>query len=342
MAFYRQLLVLTVPSVAVLFGIYWYRRKRGCANSDPGGNTRSTKTLKEELEEATCSEAKPTPIKCTVSPAKSIAKSAPIDIVANGVHSQRTSPVRLTDKELDYEIEKAKSHKFYDMDHPIQKSRQENIPASERRVKSLPAKATLTHTNINSSYSVKRDINTDCLLNHKVKEETSSPDRKTEHRHSSPMLSTVIPVREVILEEMRKEEATPVLAECPSPKTNSNKSSRKSRKQTKDTKAEKAETTTITALAEGGGEAADGEISSLEMETVEKCSRSVTVKVGDKLDHSVSTDSGAVELETRPVDRDSANHSPADAMLASPCISNFSDNHSEVRSSPYLFALVIY
>lgn len=320
MAFYRQLLVLTVPSVAVLFGIYWYRRKRGCANSDPGGNTRSTKTLKEELEEATSSEAKPSPI-------KSIAKSAPIDIVANGVHSQRTSPVRLTDKELDYEIEKAKSHKFYDMDHPIQKSCQENIPASERRVKSLPAKATLTQSNINASYSVKRDVNTDCLLNHKVKEETSSPDRKTEHRHSSPMLSTVSPVREVIQEEMRKEEATPVLMECPLPKANTNEKlnkSRKSRKQTKET--------TVTEV-----EAADNEISGLE--TVEKCSRGVTVKVEDKLDHSVSTDSGAVELETRPVDRDSANHSPADAMLASPCISNFSDNHSEVSYYFYYYSI---
>lgn len=331
MAFYRQLLVLTVPSVAVLFGIYWYRRKRGCANSDPGGNTRSTKTLKEELEEATSSEAKPSPI----SPTKSIAKSAPIDIVANGVHSQRTSPVRLTDKELDYEIEKAKSHKFYDMDHPIQKSCQENIPASERRVKSLPAKPTLTQNNINTSYSVKRDINTDCLLNHKVKEETSSPGRKTEHRHSSPMLSTVSPVREVIQEELRKEEATSVLMECPSPKTNTNeklnKTSRKSRKQTKETKAEKTDSTVMEV------EAADSEISSLV--SVEKCAHSVTVKVGDKLDHRVSTDSGAVEVETRPVDRDSANHSPADAMLASPCISNFSDNHSEVSTPLFLTSL---
>lgn len=36
------------------------------------------------------------------------------------------------------------------------------------------------------------------------------------------------------------------------------------------------------------------------------------------------------ELQRQSSERDSANHSPADVMLASPSLSSISDNHSEV------------
>lgn len=37
------------------------------------------------------------------------------------------------------------------------------------------------------------------------------------------------------------------------------------------------------------------------------------------------------DLHRQSSERDSANHSPADVMLASPSLSSISDNHSEVR-----------
>lgn len=40
------------------------------------------------------------------------------------------------------------------------------------------------------------------------------------------------------------------------------------------------------------------------------------------------------ELQRQSSDRDSANHSPADVMLASPSLSSISDNHSEVSAMP--------
>ncbi|CAB3242261.1 unnamed protein product [Arctia plantaginis] len=95
----------SVPSIAVLLGIFWFRKKREYAKSDPGGREK-IKSLKEELAEALNAQAEAKRISPLGKAERSIIKSAPIDIIPNGSNSQRSSPLELTDEEVDLEIEK--------------------------------------------------------------------------------------------------------------------------------------------------------------------------------------------------------------------------------------------
>ncbi|CAH2086437.1 unnamed protein product [Euphydryas editha] len=111
----RQLLMWSVPSIAVLLGIFWFKKKREYAKSDPGGRER-IKSLKEELANALNAEAemiKSSPISKIE---RSIIKSAPIDIIPNGSVSQRSSPLEMTDEEIDLEIEKIIKKKSLEKD----------------------------------------------------------------------------------------------------------------------------------------------------------------------------------------------------------------------------------
>lgn len=101
----RQLLMWSVPSIAVLLGIFWFKKKREYAKSDPGGRER-LKTLQEELAEALIAQTEAKKITPLGKSDRSIIKSAPIDIIPLGSNSQRSSPLELTDEEIDMEIEK--------------------------------------------------------------------------------------------------------------------------------------------------------------------------------------------------------------------------------------------
>lgn len=101
----RQLLMWSVPSIAVLLGIFWFRKKREYAKSDPGGREK-LKSLKEELAEVLNAQAEAKRTSPLGKAERSIIKSAPIDIIPNGSNSQRSSPLELTDEEVDLEIEK--------------------------------------------------------------------------------------------------------------------------------------------------------------------------------------------------------------------------------------------
>ncbi|XP_077294459.1 A-kinase anchor protein spoonbill [Arctopsyche grandis] len=216
MAFYRQLLVFTVPSVAVLFGIYWYRRRRGFGNTDPGGNIRNVKTLKQELEEVV-EQAKVNQNHCS-SPTKLIVKSAPIDIIPNGFNSQRSSPIHLTDKELDIEIDKVISQKTSEMEYTHKKNSKENTPPmAEKRPKSLPVETSSSikeqHTKSKVSNSVRQEpvisCLTDQLLNSKLNDENKDAiiNRVTNVVPSTK--SSVSPVKEIIKEEVIVEKSLP-------------------------------------------------------------------------------------------------------------------------------------
>lgn len=110
----RQLLVWTLPTVAVLLSYLWFKKKRIGAQSDPGDNSTSCKedikekSLFEEIKEAE------EPVSAVSSPSKSFSRSlsSPIDIVIPPELRATKTPHRVvSDEELDREIEKIKSMK---------------------------------------------------------------------------------------------------------------------------------------------------------------------------------------------------------------------------------------
>lgn len=385
MAFYRQLLVFTVPSVAVLFGIYWYRCRRGFGKSDPGGNIRNKKTLKQELEEAV--EQAKVNQNHSVSPTKLVVKSSPIDIIPNGMNSQKSSPIHLTDKELDMEIEKVISQKNSGIDMMNKRNSKENTPpAADKRPKSLPVETIVKETKSRVSMSVRHEpvvsCLTDQLLQCKINEE--NPDSKdnftNSHNHvvSSNKLS-IFPITEKIKEEIKLDKSSPQIShncsnesiivddktnmdssnviECvldaekqnkneyqtlQSNKTNKNiiveskiinstktdklssKNNKKNRKNTTDKKS------SATDKKQSNGNEKKQNLSTENMQNV---SRDSEAKDNDQQNNNSNTEKDhSVDTSDLNIvhNRDSANHSPSDVMLASPSIGHFSDNHSEV------------
>lgn len=271
----RQLLMWSVPSIAVLLGIFWFRKKREYAKSDPGGREK-IKSLKEELAEALNAEAEAMRISPLGKAERSIIKSAPIDIIHNGTNSQRSS-LELTDEEVDLEIEKIIRKKS------IEKEKKQFASSFNH---------TLVINSCKPEPSFKVKVNSDEL--------SSSFQSK---------MSCIDKVDNVI--------------------TNNNKNS--TNVTNPDLRCEKVEP-----------EFSQNIGTKLEMEA-EKTETEINVTDDHNIDiHNdvVDEESERNESEDRfsPVqsrhisERDSANHSPVDAMLASPSISHFSDNHSEGSS----------
>lgn len=126
----RSILLVTLPSLALLLGFVWLRRKKSGVHCDTGGNNNNNKgrlkeqnTIKhqgklteikeEEIEEEVhvqdLKRSHSLPCAPQGSPNRDSfdrqsGKSAPIDIVPN----QRSPPARLTEKQIDSEILKLK------------------------------------------------------------------------------------------------------------------------------------------------------------------------------------------------------------------------------------------
>ncbi|XP_057653881.1 A-kinase anchor protein 1, mitochondrial-like [Diorhabda carinulata] len=115
----RQLLVWTLPTVAVLLSYLWFKKKRIGPRSDPGDKSTSRK---EEIQEKSLfeelNEAEPTIPTASSTPNKSFSRSlsgvesSPIDIVIPPeLRATKTTPRVVSDEDLDLEIEKIKSMK---------------------------------------------------------------------------------------------------------------------------------------------------------------------------------------------------------------------------------------
>lgn len=257
----RQLLVWTLPTIAVLFSYLWYKKKRIGARSDTGdtenqqgiGNTRKIEKPSEKEEKRTESE----PVSTPSSPNRSFSRSlsgvetAPIDIVIPpSLRSTRSNPVVISDEDLDLEIEKIKSMK----------------------------NGTLSRSKAENSL-------------------TKQPQSKT----PSP------------------------LKENPSPKTR--------------TPSPLKENTTTVRAKKGNNKKEPAEMAQKDIAVVEDKLTSLKINNNNnnketpkKREHRNSTGKKEHdELQRQSSERDSANHSPADVMLASPSLSSISDNHSEVK-----------
>ncbi|XP_044271689.1 KH domain-containing protein akap-1 [Tribolium madens] len=105
----RQVLIWSIPALAVIFSYFWYRRKRHESKTDPGDKiqtaSESQQPTKTEIESVTTNR--------TFSRSLSGVDSAPIDIVIPPkLKAIKSNPVVISDEDLDLEIEKIKSMRY--------------------------------------------------------------------------------------------------------------------------------------------------------------------------------------------------------------------------------------
>ncbi|XP_059054205.1 A-kinase anchor protein 1, mitochondrial isoform X1 [Achroia grisella] len=270
----RQLLMWSVPSIAVLLGIFWFRKKREFAKSDPGGRER-IKSLKEELAEALNGEAEDIKASPLSNTDRSIVKSAPINIVPNGSGSQRSSPLELTDEEVDIEIEKIIRKKSLEKDKKMSFNENHIVVSSSSKQPTFvinKAAAPFLSLQTETNYSINdvdacttKIVNSDTAIlienNHNKSEENYQDDSSTNNTVASEV------------------------------------------------DADKESTVTDTE------------------------DLNIINNVVDEPSDSNESENRFSAPQTRRIsERDSANHSPVDPMLASPSMCHFSDNHSEGSS----------
>lgn len=271
----RQLLMWSVPSIAVLLGIFWFKKKREYAKSDPGGREK-IKSLKEELADALKAEVEIKKTSPVGKAERSVIKSAPIDIIPRGTGSQRSSPLELTDEEVDLEIEKIIRKKSVD---------------KERKMSYNVENSFVTHYNKESSFVNK---NMQCNLFSPPKNDVKVCDQN--------IAVCLLKADEAVVNTMANETI---------PDDN-----------IKDTKSTELDVVVSESNATEENTVADTEELNVNNDLVNEPSES-----------SQSSDSGdrySAPQSRRISERDSANHSPVDPMLASPSMCHFSDNHSEV------------
>lgn len=272
----RQLLMWSVPSIAVLLGIFWFRKKREYAKSDPGGRER-IKSLKEELAEALNAQAEAKRTSPLGKAERSVIKSAPIDIVPNGINSQRSSPLELTDEEVDLEIEKIIRKKS------IEKEKRMSAGFDKFSSMSLSSKELpFTQKDIAPVCSTLPNVVSCRKSNGKL-----SP-LKTNEGHTHVINAHDIPGH-----------------------------SEEGFMQQHSTKLDVAVSAMSTAEDSNVADVEDSNINN--------------INVIDEPSDSNESDNRFSTAQSRHIsERDSANHSPVDPMLASPSMCHFSDNHSEV------------
>lgn len=277
----RQLLMWSVPSIAVLLGIFWFRKKREYAKSDPGGRER-IKSLKEELAEALIAQAEAQKSSPLGKAERSIIKSAPIDIIPNGSNSQRSSPLELTDEEVDIEIEKI--------------IRKKSIEKEKRMSAGFDKLTSMSVYSKEPSFQVKQKSTKNMC--------STLPNVATCYKSNvdhSPVVIRASDTNIVNSQEMPGKSGDTILQE-------------------ESSKLEKVAS----------------EVNTTEDSTVgdmEDSNNNNNVNVVDEPSDNTGSDNRFSTAQRRRIsERDSANHSPVDPILASPSMCHFSDNHSEGSS----------
>ncbi|KAJ2952726.1 hypothetical protein O0L34_g7076 [Tuta absoluta] len=268
----RQVLMWSVPSIAVLLGIFWFRRKRELAKSDPGGREK-IKSLKEELAEVLNAELQARKSSPLGKAERSVIKSAPIDIIPNGSVSQRSS-FELTDEEIDLEIEKIIKKKSIEKEKKMSGFENSQVAPHNCDASELISLHNSPRGAVDSSTVLLSSLNTDAMV--------------CSNRGS---VSTTI---EMDVMSRKCNENNTDVSQQGNTKLNSNKNEN---------------------FNDGAGDAEGLNV--------------------NNIIPSVNTEGNNCFSNSQPrriSERDSANHSPVDPMLASPSMCHFSDNHSEGSS----------
>lgn len=275
----RQLLVWTLPTIALILTYFWFKKKRIQAKSDPDSTVsedsslRNNRSLKDEIEEAICdtTDAGNSSSNRSISRSLSGVDSTPIDIIIpRELRSHKSNPVVISDEDLDLEIQKIKSMKSAAI-VPFNKSQTNETDTVK---KTPPSAIKKTSNNIKPVEFSSPDTFTSTPITPKFKSPKvikCTPQKIILSSSTSPMAQKHAKTTEEKLSNTKVEMAKEVINDSP--------------KQTAD------------------------------------ISKVVEEKI---VEHE--------EIQRQTSERDSANHSPADVMLASPSLSSISDNHSEVSS----------
>uniref|UniRef100_A0A0A9YJ96 A-kinase anchor protein 1, mitochondrial n=1 Tax=Lygus hesperus TaxID=30085 RepID=A0A0A9YJ96_LYGHE len=315
----RQLLILGIPTITLVFGLLFLRhrrRKRGTLHTDPGGITDSTLNheflLEEEAEELLLKkpiqEAIPlaedaiiaTAVKTTESPVDP--HPLELDIVpANAVSSYCTS-TKVVDIEKSPGLEEKRVAEVIDL------TREENIVDFV----DLTEDASESFATDREEGELTRTTFSDCsfddisFLNSPGVEEAS---KKIEVASTSadPVVSTGA-IENVGLEEGELLDSS-VEEVCVAEEATESSA--------------KEETAVIPATEE---------VKESSPQNMKKGEQGELVDKLVNLELDSMNMGGSTERKGGSSERDSANHSPSEVMLASPSISNFSDAHSEGSS----------
>lgn len=318
----RQLLVWSLPSVAVLLSYLWYKKRRIGARSDTGGSkpieesivseniekTEAVNIVRSELEsERVRAQSIPTTTRAKkYNRSLSGVETTPIDIVyPRDLKASKSSPVIISDEDLDLEIEKVKSMRN-------QYNSPSTISAHLSKTPS-PTKAETLKT-AESKYQQSSPDNTDNVTNPSTSPEITAPKKESFEHSPTNHNNNNIKVTQT--------------NNTQTPKTTPKKNKGKNNKEKKQEKPVGKK------MAQKDVKAVEEKMTALKVSNNKESQKKETAsKTTEKENNDKNKEQNRHnEVHRKNSGRDSANHSPSDVMMASPSLSSMSDNHSEGSS----------
>lgn len=293
----KQLLILSFPTIALLLSYFWFRRKRLEDQTDPGDSNQSTKVDNHivtkpstDIEKSRTSEVR------AKTEAKDIKATTPEKVFSRSLSGVETSPIDIV---IPRELRSQKNNNQpiisdEDLDFEIEKIKSMKAPIVEE-VK--PEEVAATATVVTESFEVVVKI---------------SPNNTPFKQNTTDCVdSPVKPLANGSKQQQRRPNGKPSKQQEAMGRKNSSKKGNE-----KKTAAQK-------------------EVEEIQQKFDEMKLRDKTsTKMDNRRKHHQPTQQQQPNEDCdrnsrRSVERDSANHSPADVMLASPSLSCISDNHSE-------------
>lgn len=292
----RQLLVWTFPTIAILLSYLWFKRKRIGVRSDPGGVNADNSEEGLLLPRAeTKGIVEETPVE--IPQQQSSAKATPEKKFSRSLSGVETAPIDII---IPRELRSVKSNPIVisdeDLDLEIEKIKSMKNETFKRSRALNSSNTTTTITTTTSSNNTSKDTNEKTP----PKQNSETPVKKVETTKTTPIKAT--------------EKATP-------------------------NKTAERKLDMVEKKVEGADKMAqdmvrvEQKLNNLKLGmNNNQSSKKKGKKGGNKGGKNVKLTNEREELQRQSSERDSANHSPADVMLASPSLSSISDNHSEVST----------
>ncbi|KAF5269684.1 hypothetical protein FQA39_LY08607 [Lamprigera yunnana] len=306
----RRLLVWTTLPIAIILSYLWFKRKRTEITSDPG-----QLKLLETQETVAFQDIKA--VKTTPeNPIKTLSgiESSPIDIVfPPDLKPSKSVPPIISDEDLDLEIEKIKSTKnnVKSSSEKFNKNKETSkIELSIEKVdcvkeEFIPKNMLMSPTKIQNTNKIVESTKNVLMSSNEIQ---AMPSKQLISGKKSAPSERLVLIKKLTLDKqtMPSKKLTPMKQSIPSKQIKVLSKNEKSILDKKD-------------VVSGNLEKA---MSSLKMETTSPNRQKLLKGIP-----AVSTTEQ--EILKQNIERDSANHSPADIMLASPSLSYISDSHSE-------------
>ncbi|KAL3267719.1 hypothetical protein HHI36_006849 [Cryptolaemus montrouzieri] len=295
----RQLLAWTLPTIAALLSYLWYKRKRIGAPSDPGDKEAADRgdTLadldKDNAKDVSTAQTIAGKLADTAEASPIIAQSSPSRTFSRSLSGVESTPIDIV---IPKELRSIKTAPVVISD--------EDLDFEIEKVKSMkttnPVELFNKARTANGSPTNKSEFN-------------ASRNSDSDSQKSTPESKKSIKIEPVPF-ECKKTPSKKITSDC-------SKSAQKKQK-----------TKNKTNMAQKDIAVVEEKLNTLKLHCGNE-KENERKKDGERKKKSKSRNSNSgcerEELHRQSSERDSANHSPADVMLASPSLSSISDNHSE-------------